>query len=90
MQAIENEDRKKQMRAYGQAATMIGLSMSFVARTIHADWGIAVSVASVVLSLFGLALVFKGANRARRVNIVAVALAVLVAGAAFAVVILHR
>ena len=91
MQAIPNDDTKQQLRAYGQAATFIGLSLSFVAQTIHGSpLSIGLSVASVILSLSGLALVFKGARPERRVNIVAAALAVLVAAALFTFVILHR
>ena len=91
MQAIPNDDRKKLLRAYGQAATFIGLSLSFVARTIHdSQIAIGVGVASVVVSLTGLALVFKGARPERRVSIVLTALAALLAAAVCTFVMLRR
>lgn len=92
MQAIPNDEHtKQQLRAYGQAATSIGLSLLFVAQTVHgSSLGIVLSVASAVLSVSGLALLFKGANRERRLNIVAMGLAALVAGAVFAVMMLRR
>lgn len=92
METIPNGDPKKTMRAYGQAAILVGISLTLVAQTIHTSPNVALglAIASVIASLSGLVLAFKAARPERRVNILLAVVAGLVALTVCTLLVLHR